>query len=108
MSVFNFLDGFWAVRSCYDDAQAVGVRYLDTFFNILDYALKPKAAIVVSATSQPEFRFTTLQYVAFTHQEMCSAAHSLFLELMTMHAITSGRTRSALVLPTSSMRLKKR
>jgi cyclopropane-fatty-acyl-phospholipid synthase len=41
--------------------QAAGVRYLPRFFEILDWALKPKASAAIIATCQPENRFTTMQ-----------------------------------------------
>lgn len=43
--------------------KAVGIRYMDQYWKILDYALKPQATICVIATCQPEHRFTEYQYV---------------------------------------------
>ncbi|KAH9918572.1 cyclopropane fatty acid synthase [Epithele typhae] len=42
--------------------EAVGSRYLGQFFRILDWALKPdRATIVITATSQPEHRWSEYQ-----------------------------------------------
>lgn len=40
----------------------VGLKYHPTFFRILDWALKPeRGTVVLSATSQPEWRYSTFQ-----------------------------------------------
>ena len=53
---------FWrAMADCWF-LQAVGPRYLNEFFRILDWALKPdRATIVITATSQPEHRWSEYQ-----------------------------------------------
>ncbi|PIL24558.1 hypothetical protein GSI_12442 [Ganoderma sinense ZZ0214-1] len=44
--------------------EAVGPRYMHQFFQCMDRALKPdKATMVITATSQPEFRYTDYQYM---------------------------------------------
>ncbi|KAH7883384.1 CFS1-like protein [Phlebopus sp. FC_14] len=47
---------------CVEMIEAVGVKYLPKFFEILDWALKPdRAAAVITATTQPESRFSLYQ-----------------------------------------------
>ena len=43
-------------------AQAVGPNYLKQFVRVIDWALKEdRATMVITATSQPEFRYTDYQ-----------------------------------------------
>ena len=54
--------------------QAVGPRYMHQFFRCMDWALKPsKATMVITATSQPEFRYSEYQYVLSSQAGMPSA-----------------------------------
>ncbi|TBU43561.1 CFS1-like protein [Dichomitus squalens] len=51
-------DGFISVEM----VEAVGFKYLPRFFQILDWALKPdRACAVITATTQPESRYTVYQ-----------------------------------------------
>ena len=48
--------------------KAVGPRHLSTFFRIVDWALKPdRATVVITATSQPEDRWSEYQCVTMFH-----------------------------------------
>lgn len=54
--------------------QAVGPRYMHQFFQRMDWALKPaKATMVITATSQPEFRYSEYQCVLSSQAGMPSA-----------------------------------
>ncbi|KAI0766217.1 cyclopropane-fatty-acyl-phospholipid synthase [Trametes elegans] len=56
-----FAHAFDAAVAC-EMIEAVGPRHLPTFFRTLDWALKPdRAAIVLTATSQPEHRWSEYQ-----------------------------------------------
>ena len=74
--------------------QAVGIRYLPQFFKILDWALKPgRAAAVISATTQPESRYSEYQSTDYARRyqwpnSFCPSATSF---VMTANAATEGR-----------------
>ncbi|EIN09720.1 CFS1-like protein [Punctularia strigosozonata HHB-11173 SS5] len=57
----TFEKQFDAMVSC-EMIEAVGPRYLPEFFKIMDWALKDdRATMVITATSQPESRYTNFQ-----------------------------------------------
>ncbi|KAK0448175.1 CFS1-like protein [Armillaria borealis] len=57
-SFHHAFDAFISVEM----VEAVGAIYLDKFFKLLDWALKPHHAVaVITATTQPEWRFKILQ-----------------------------------------------
>ncbi|KAI0365457.1 cyclopropane-fatty-acyl-phospholipid synthase [Pilatotrama ljubarskyi] len=57
----SFEHSFDAVVSC-EMIEAVGPRHLHTFLRVLDWALKPdRATVVITATSQPEHRWSEYQ-----------------------------------------------
>lgn len=50
--------------------QAVGVEFLEMYFAIVDWALKPaKATAVIAASTQPSWRFSKYQYESSTMVE---------------------------------------
>ncbi|KAM5530937.1 hypothetical protein V8D89_015382 [Ganoderma adspersum] len=57
----SFEHAFDAMVTC-EMIEAVGPRYMPQFFRCVDWALKPdRATMVITATSQPEFRYTEYQ-----------------------------------------------
>ncbi|PCH33071.1 cyclopropane fatty acid synthase [Wolfiporia cocos MD-104 SS10] len=57
----DFKGAFDSFVSC-EMAEAVGLRDHATYFKMIDWALKPdRGAAVITATAQPEFRYSTLQ-----------------------------------------------
>lgn len=56
------LSPWCSIRCWLNQNQAVGFKYLPRFFEILDWALKPdRACAVITATTQPESRYTVYQ-----------------------------------------------
>ncbi|KAF9260201.1 CFS1-like protein [Marasmius fiardii PR-910] len=83
-------DGFVAMEMI----EAVGYKNLPEFFQILSWALKPdRAAAVIVATTQPEFRYTIYQATDYARRyqwpnSFCPSATSL---VSTATAATKGK-----------------
>lgn len=59
----DFAGQFDAMVSC-EMIEAVGIKYLHDYFRVMDWALKDdRATMVITATSQPEHRYTDYQCV---------------------------------------------